>query len=266
MKRSTSSGRTSGPRSLISVCSPGGGVDDHEVGARIALDLGEVVEDGLLRQTLEDSRARAAARQPGGDHGAPEQLQGARDVDALAAGDRARLDRAVALPEPEVGHGDRAVDGGIEGDGEDHVSTPLTLRLAGPTTGDHRANRDRDRRDTAAGRAPRRQRAGPGARRRPAQRATRRSRREPSTARAAARGPTRSPSTVTIARPSRLPAPDRGRRGGGRRPPRRGSAAPRLTVACDRRDPRPAPRSRSPFGTRTCASVSSEPDHAASTR
>src|SRR5205085_7088510 len=56
----------------------------------------------------------------GRDHGAAQQLQRPGDVDPLAAGDGAALDRAVAAALAEVGDGDGPVDRGIEGDGEDH--------------------------------------------------------------------------------------------------------------------------------------------------
>ena len=56
--------------------------------------------------------------------GRPSSLQRPGDVDALAAGDRARLDRAVALAKAEVGDRDRSIDRCVEGDGEDHVRAP----------------------------------------------------------------------------------------------------------------------------------------------
>ena len=122
MNQSTSSARTSGPRSLISVCSPDVGSIDREVGPRLPLDPGEVVEDRLLGERSRMRDPVAAARQPGGDHGAAEQLQGARHVDALASREGARLDRAMAVPKPEVRDRDGAVDRGIQGDGEDHLA------------------------------------------------------------------------------------------------------------------------------------------------
>ena len=50
------------------------------------------------------------------------------DVHALAAGHRGLLHGAVAPAEPEVGHGQRLVDGGVEGDGDDHRLTSRTRR------------------------------------------------------------------------------------------------------------------------------------------
>ena len=127
MNRSTSSARTSGPRSLISVCSP-------EVGsttARLVRDSPSIrVKSWRIDSSASCSRMRepvAAAGQPGGDHGPAEQLQGARHVDALAAREGARLDGAMAVPEPEVRDRDRAVDRGIQGDGEDHCGSCLSL-------------------------------------------------------------------------------------------------------------------------------------------
>ena len=70
------------------------------------------------------------AGEAGGDHRLAERLQRAGDVDALAAGHRARLDRAVAAAEPEVRHGDGPVDRRVEGDGEDHLALANRLPLA----------------------------------------------------------------------------------------------------------------------------------------
>ena len=111
---------TSGPRSLISVCSP-------EVGsttARLVLDsppiqVKSVRIDSSARRSI--SRAPVGpAGQAGGDHRPVQELQRAGDVDALAAGDGARLDGAVAMALPEARDRDGAVDRGVEGDGEDH--------------------------------------------------------------------------------------------------------------------------------------------------
>ena len=99
-------------------------VDDERRGARLVADADEVVEDRLARQLLDDARAGAAAGEPGRDDGDVEPLERARDVDALAARERQHLARAVTLPELERRDGERAVERGVEGDGDDHgVST-----------------------------------------------------------------------------------------------------------------------------------------------
>ena len=85
---------TSGPRSLISVCSLVVGSMMRGWSATHPRSC-EVVEDGLLGEELEDPRARRPAREPRRDHRAPQELQGARDVHPLAAGDGPRLDRPV---------------------------------------------------------------------------------------------------------------------------------------------------------------------------
>ena len=113
-------------------------------------------------ELLEDPRCRSARRRsPVAITGWPSRLQRAGDVDALAAGGAARLDRAVAAAELEVRHRDRAVDRRVEGDGEDQAcrsparpaprSAPggsliLSLRLALPQAP---ANAGRAQRDHA---------------------------------------------------------------------------------------------------------------------
>src|SRR5581483_5817232 len=119
-----------------------GRVDDRRRGPRLALDPDEVVEKRLLRQSLDDPRPGHAADEPGGDDGHAERLQRARDVDALAAGERQPGAGAVALPALEVGHRDRAVDRCVERDGDDHRKNASRwwavrvayqrIRLAGP--------------------------------------------------------------------------------------------------------------------------------------
>src|SRR5690606_2510923 len=91
-----------------------GWIDHGDVGARVALDSGEVVEDRLLGQTLEDAGARGASGEAGGDHRAAEQLERAGDVHALAARDGPRLDGSVPEPEPEARYRHRPVDGGVQ--------------------------------------------------------------------------------------------------------------------------------------------------------
>ena len=96
-------------------------VDHRRVGARLLADAHEVAEHGQLRELVDDPRAGRAAREAGGDHRRAERLEHARDVDALAARHRRLLHRAVAAPEPEVRHGERLVDGRVEGDRDDHA-------------------------------------------------------------------------------------------------------------------------------------------------
>ena len=62
-----------------------------------------------------------AAGEAGRDHRLAERLERARDVDPLAARHGGLLDRAMATPEPEVGHREGLVDRRVEGDGDDHA-------------------------------------------------------------------------------------------------------------------------------------------------
>ena len=101
-----------------------GRVDDGRRRARLVADPDEVVEDRLLRQLLDDPRARAAAGEPGRDDRHVEPLQRPRDVDALAAGEREHAARPVPVPELEDRDGQRAVERGVEGDGDDHGDAP----------------------------------------------------------------------------------------------------------------------------------------------
>src|ERR687895_1163565 len=105
-----------------------GGVDYGGRGGRLLADAHEVVEDALVGQVLDDARARGPARDPGGDHRLAERAEGARDVHPLAARHRRLLHGAVAPSEPEVRHGQRLVDRGVEGDGDDHRRTSRTRR------------------------------------------------------------------------------------------------------------------------------------------
>ena len=61
-----------------------------------------------------------AAREPGRDDRDVEPLERARDVDPLAAREREDVARAVALTELQRRDGERAVERGVEGDGDDH--------------------------------------------------------------------------------------------------------------------------------------------------
>ena len=97
-------------------------VDHRRVGARLLADADEVREHAELRELVDDAGAGRAAGQAGGDHRRAERLEHAGDVDALAAGHRRLLHRAVAAAEPEVGHRQGLVDGRVERDGDDHAA------------------------------------------------------------------------------------------------------------------------------------------------
>ena len=117
---STSSGLTAGPRSLISVCSPEvGSITARLIRVSPAIRV-KSVSTASSRSCSSDPGPGRAADEAGRDHRLAEQAEGAGDVDPLAAGDGAALDRAVAAAEAEVRHRDRAVDRGVEGDCEDH--------------------------------------------------------------------------------------------------------------------------------------------------
>ena len=77
----------------------------------------------------------AAAGETGGDDGHAEPLQRAGDVDPLAACERQPGARAVPLAQLEVRHGQRAVDRGVEGDGDDHeIQLQSVVRSVRPRT------------------------------------------------------------------------------------------------------------------------------------
>src|SRR5215218_3792318 len=99
-------------------------VDDRGRGPRLLADPDEVVQDRLRRQFLDDAGAGAAAREARRDDRHVEPLQRPRHVDPLAARERQHLARAMALAELEVGHGQSAVERGVERDGDDHPTSP----------------------------------------------------------------------------------------------------------------------------------------------
>src|SRR5581483_12084315 len=108
------------------------GIDDGERGARLVRDADEVAEDSLERELLDDPVSRAPAGEPRRDDGSLEPLERARDVDALPARAREAVARAVPVAELEVGNRQRAVDGGVEGDGDDHGRPSWRLLDADP--------------------------------------------------------------------------------------------------------------------------------------
>ena len=103
MKRSRSAAATLGPRSLISVCSP-------EVGSTIERFVRESpatsTKSWRTCSASSSSRIRAPvgpAAKPVAITGLAEALQGAGDVDPLAAGGAARVDHAMAVAERAPG-------------------------------------------------------------------------------------------------------------------------------------------------------------------
>src|SRR6266508_4698029 len=86
-----------------------------------------------MRELVEDPEARAASDQARGDHRHVVELERARDVDPFAARELAALARAVPVAELEVRHRQRAVDGGVERDGDDQLNQPKKLWKVRPT-------------------------------------------------------------------------------------------------------------------------------------
>jgi len=101
-------------------------IDHSSRGARFVRDPHEVVEDRLGGQLLDDARSSSPAHQAGRDHRDVQPLEGTRDVDALAAGERETLARTVALAELEVRDGQRPVDRSVQSHRDDHENQPLT--------------------------------------------------------------------------------------------------------------------------------------------
>src|SRR6266566_6577586 len=95
-------------------------IDDRGRRARLVADAYEVVEDRFAGELLDDPVSRPASGKPRRDHGRLELLERARDVDALATGRRETRARTVTVTELEVRHGERAVDGRVECDCDDH--------------------------------------------------------------------------------------------------------------------------------------------------
>ena len=74
---------------------------------------------------LDDRSASTPARESGGDHRLPQVPERTGDVHALAAWQGERVARAMTPSRLKVRHAERAVERGVEGDGEDHVNTDL---------------------------------------------------------------------------------------------------------------------------------------------
>ena len=104
-------------------------VEHGGVGSRLLADANEVVQDRLLTELGDDLGSRRPALEAGRDHGLAERLEHPRDVHALAAGQRAAFDGAVAAPEPEARYRQRLVDCRVEGDGDDHRCIPRAHRV-----------------------------------------------------------------------------------------------------------------------------------------
>src|SRR5918994_929487 len=113
----------------------GGGIDHGQVGARLVPDPGEVVEDRLLGELFEDPGPGGAAREPGGDHGSPEQLQGTGHVDSLSTRHRAPPHGGVRVAEPEARNRHGAVDRRVQGHGQDHDRSPSRSRTGSCSLG-----------------------------------------------------------------------------------------------------------------------------------
>ena len=101
----------------------GGRVEDDGRRPRLLADADEVVEDRLGGELLDDPRPRAAAGEPGRDDRDVEPLERPRHVDALATRERDDLAGAMPMPDLEDRDGQRAVERGVEGDGDDHAMT-----------------------------------------------------------------------------------------------------------------------------------------------
>ena len=106
---------------------PGGRICDGSRGPRLAGDPHEVVENRFGSELLDDARPRSAAREPCRDDRDLEDLERAGDVDPLTARERQHLARAMAVADLEDRNGQRAVERGVDGDGDDHVTSPHTL-------------------------------------------------------------------------------------------------------------------------------------------
>ncbi len=103
-------------------------VDNGGRRAGLGFDAHEVVQDRLAGQVLDDALTGPAPGEPGRDHRDVEELQRPGDVDPRAAGQREPCARTVSLAALEVRHGQRAVERGVQGDGDDQETQLQTLR------------------------------------------------------------------------------------------------------------------------------------------
>ena len=78
----------------------------------------------------EDQQRAGEAGEAGGDDRHVELLERTRHVDPLAACQRQDVARAVALAQLERRDGQRAVERGVEGDGDDHGESRRVRRRA----------------------------------------------------------------------------------------------------------------------------------------
>ena len=109
-----------------------GRIDDCGRGARLVADPHEVVENRLRGQLLDDAGARPATSQARRHDGDVETLQCARDVDALAAGEREALAGAMPVAELKVRNGERPVERRVQRHGHDHENQPPMCRRVRP--------------------------------------------------------------------------------------------------------------------------------------
>ena len=122
MSISSSTVVTSGPHSLISVCVPAVGsttavdVRDSAAMRTKSLRIASEVSSSMIRVPVRPPASPVATT------GTSRIFSVARDVDALAAGEREHLARAVAEADLEHGHGQRAVERRVRRHGDDHVT------------------------------------------------------------------------------------------------------------------------------------------------
>ena len=110
-------------------------VYDGRRGPRVSLYLDQVEGYGRGRQAVADRVAVAPADEARSENRYAKGPQTAGDVYALAARKRDALGRAVAVPEGQAGDDQRAVYGGVQGDGRDHrqrASSTLLLQAKVP--------------------------------------------------------------------------------------------------------------------------------------
>ena len=108
------------------------GVGDGDVVACSCADDEELCGDGSLAGAFEvflEHGEFFASDEPGADGGGAEHGEGARDIDALAGGVGSECSGGLVFADAESVGADGAVDGGVEGDGDDAVHAPVRLVL-----------------------------------------------------------------------------------------------------------------------------------------